>query len=186
MLFNLCKIWNKKGFEILVIITVIIIIAGAILRIGKKGTYQTLNDYKDKLLTRKGSNNFPVKAKREPIVSKSEGLCRRVLEKYFNKPFNKARPDFLRNPVTGGNFNLEIDCYNPELKLGLEYSGAQHYKYVPFFHSSKEAFLNQKYRDELKRRMCIDNGVKLIEVPYTVKYEQVENYVINELKKNGY
>jgi hypothetical protein len=185
--------WKRKGFEILIGITVIIIIIGAIFRIGKKGTYETLNNYKDRVVSNslrslgtKPNENSPIKIKREPIVSKSEGLCRRVLENYFGKPFNKARPDFLRNPVTGGNFNLEIDCYNPELKLGVEYQGKQHAEYVPFFHSSKEAFLNQKYRDELKRRMCRDNGVKLIEVPYTVKYEQVEKYLINELKKNGY
>jgi hypothetical protein len=187
MLFNnICKTWNKKGFEILLIMAALVIIVGAILKIGKKGTYETLNEYKDKLLSRKGSTKFPVKIKREPIVSKSEGLCRRILEKYFNKPFDKARPDFLRNPVTGGNFNLEIDCYNPELKLGLEYQGKQHSEYIPFFHSSKEAFLNQKYRDELKRRMCKDNGVKLIEIPHTVKYDKVEKYLMNELKKNGY
>ena len=53
-------------------------------------------------------------------------------------------------PVTGGNFNLELDCFNKELRIGLEYNGVQHYKYVPYFHKNKEAFLNQKYRDDMK------------------------------------
>ncbi len=37
------------------------------------------------------------------------------------------------------NFNLEIDCYSPKLKLGVEYNGAQHYKFIPHFHKNKEA-----------------------------------------------
>ena len=121
-----------------------------------------------------------------PKDSKGELECRRVLQKIFRKPFDKARPDFLRNPVTGGNFNLELDCYNPELKLACEYSGQQHYKYLPFFHRNKDAFLNQKYRDELKLRMCKDNGITLIEVPYVVKIENIEGFLKKELRKNGY
>jgi hypothetical protein len=118
--------------------------------------------------------------------SKGETECRRVLEEVFNVEFGKDRPDFLNNPVTGGNFNLELDCYNKNLKLAVEYNGVQHYKYTPFFHKNEEAFQNQKYRDELKRRMCKDNVVTLIEVPYTVKIDDIEKYLLKELLKNGY
>jgi hypothetical protein len=92
----------------------------------------------------------------------------------------------LRNPVTGNNFNLEIDCYNPNLKLGVEYNGVQHYKYVPYFHRNNEAFLNQKYRDLIKSQFCKNEGVILIEVPYTVKVKDIESYLISELRKNGF
>lgn len=115
--------------------------------------------------------------------SKGEVECRRVLEKTFKKSFNKSRPNFLNNPVTGGNFNLELDCYNQDLNIACEYNGAQHYKYIPYFHKNKEAFYNQRYRDELKRRICKDNGIILIEVPHTVKTENIENYISKELKK---
>ena len=89
----------------------------------------------------------------------------------------------MNNPVTGGNFNLELDCYNQDLNIACEYNGAQHYKYIPYFHKNKEAFYNQRYRDELKRRICKDNGIILIEVPHTVKTENIENYISKELKK---
>lgn len=119
-----------------------------------------------------------------PTVSKGELECRRVIESIFQKSFPKCRPDFLRNNVTSddySNINLEIDCYNHELKIGVEYNGIQHYKYIPFFHKNKEAFYNQKYRDEMKRTKCQQNGIFLIEVPYTVKVEDIEKYIRNEL-----
>ena len=118
--------------------------------------------------------------------SKGETECRNVLENAFDRSFGKARPNFLNNPVTGGNFNLELDCYNPELKLAVEYNGVQHYKYTPHFHKNNEAFLNQKYRDELKRRMCKDNMITLIEVPYTIKVENIKDYLVKELFRHGY
>jgi hypothetical protein len=101
--------------------------------------------------------------------SKGELRCKYFAELYFKKPFERVRPEFLRNHVTGGKQNLELDCFNPELKLAIEYNGEQHYNYIPFFHSSREAFLNQKYRDELKKVYCRENGITLIEVPYNVK-----------------
>jgi hypothetical protein len=78
--------------------------------------------------------------------------------------------------------NLELDCYNEELKIAVEYNGIQHYKYIPFFHKNKEAFQNQKYRDYMKREICEKNGIKLIEVPNTVKIENIESYLREKLK----
>ena len=74
--------------------------------------------------------------------------------------------------------------YNEELKLALEYNGAQHYKYIPYFHKSKDAFHNQKYRDEIKKYKCKENGIRLIEVPYNVK--DIEEFIERELRKLGY
>jgi len=119
--------------------------------------------------------------KGESNDSKGEIECRRVLRKIFNKPFHKARPSFLNNPVTGGSFNLELDCYDSDLKIAVEYQGKQHYVYTPFFHKNKEHFLNQKYRDDMKRRMCKENNIKLIEVPYDVKIKEIENYIRQKL-----
>lgn len=184
MLGKIKEFWEKYGFIISLVIFILIVIISAIFRLGKKGNRSGKNSQlfmgnKNDKMDNLEINNEP---RRKPIGGKSEGLCRKVLETYFNKPFPKARPDFLRNPVTGNNFNLEIDCYNDEMKLGLEYNGAQHYKFTPYFHKSKEAFQNQMYRDELKRRMCRENGVTLIEVPYTVKYDDIPKYIMDKLR----
>jgi hypothetical protein len=114
--------------------------------------------------------------------SRGERRVKLFLEKLFRKPFRKQRPDFLSNPVTGGTFNLELDCYNDELEVAVEFNGRQHYEYVPFFHKNKEAFLNQKYRDEMKRRKCYDRGILLIEVPYTEE-NRLEEYILERLRR---
>ena len=116
--------------------------------------------------------------------SKGELECRKFLETVFQVPFSKARPDFLRNPVTGNN--LEIDCFNPTLRLGVEYNGKQHYSYTSFFHRNKDASFNQQYRDELKRRMCRENNITLIEVPYTLKLGDIGPFLSFKLKQLGY
>lgn len=183
-IYKIKNFWEKNGFLLSLVIFIMIVIISAIFRIGKKGN-RTQYGENLKKYTKKYDSNIEDKIKRKPIGGKSEGLCRKVLETYFNKSFPKARPDFLRNPVTGNNFNLEIDCYNDELKLGLEYNGAQHYKYIPYFHRSKEAFQNQAYRDELKRRMCKENGITLLEIPYTVKYDNLPKYIMEKLRDIG-
>jgi len=114
-----------------------------------------------------------------PRESSGEMECRRVAEMLTGRPFPKKRPDFLRNSVTDAN--LEIDCYCDELKIGIEYNGKQHYHYTPYFHSSKDAFYTTKYRDEMKARLCKENGVNLIIVPYTVDIKDIEEYLKQKL-----
>lgn len=56
-----------------------------------------------------------------------------------------------------------LDIWIPELKIGIEYQGAQHDKPVEFFGGQK-AFDENLKRDARKRQLCKENGVKLIEV----------------------
>ena len=181
MITKAIKFWREYEYEIIIVGTILFILLAGLVRCikGKKGSW----DYFDKNILNTPAHYKKAKKKRgPPKESKGEIECKRVLEKIFNKPFNKIRPNFLNNPVTGGDHNLEIDCYNSELKIGCEYNGQQHYKYIPFFHKNKEAFQNQQYRDELKRRMCKEEGILLIEVPYTVRVEDIESYIKKELK----
>ena len=99
--------------------------------------------------------------------SKPEFECRRVLEERFKKPFISVRPDWLRNPESGAC--MELDCYNEELKLAVEYNGEQHYKYIPKFHVSKAHFEKQLRRDKEKKKICEERGVNLLIIPHTVK-----------------
>lgn len=114
---------------------------------------------------------------KKPFIKESKGeiICKKAAEELFNKKFEKVRPEILKNDVT--KHNLELDIYNNDLKLAIEYSGRQHYEYVPFFHKNHESFLNQRYRDEMKKNKCKEAGIKLIEVPYKVKHEDIPQFI---------
>ena len=172
-------IWNSYGFEILFIISVAFIILYGLYRYltKSKGTWSTKQYF---------NYNLPSKNKFKKNISSGELKCRDVLEKMFNRPFKKDRPQFLNNVVTGGKYNLELDCVNLDMKLAVEYNGIQHYKYTPYFHKNNEHFLNQKYRDYMKRVLCKEAGITLIEVPYNIPIEEIENYLKKQLSQNGF
>lgn len=115
--------------------------------------------------------------------SYGEEECRRVLEKVFDCKFPSVRPRWLRNPES--NMPLELDCYNSDYGIAVEYQGEQHYRFVPKFHASQDEFARQKRRDAYKRLLCQKNNIHLIEVPYWVSRSAIEEYLIQELRKIG-
>lgn len=185
MISNMINVWKNKGFEIILCLCILFLLVFGLYNFitKNKGTFSKSKYYSTLHVK---NYKYPKSQNTNKIESKGEAECRRVLESIFKKPFTSQRPDFLRNPVTGGNFNLELDCYNEELRLAVEYNGAQHYKYIPYFHRNNDHFMTQKYRDDMKRRICKENKVNFIEVPYTIKIENIKQYIIENCKKIGY
>jgi hypothetical protein len=184
-------LWSKYGFEIVVGICILFIILTGIINniFGRKGTYsskKTIFETNRSISRYKGISKPEISPKGIIKESRGEAECRKVLQQLFQKPFTSQRPDFLRNPVTGGNFNLELDCYNSSMGLAVEYNGIQHYKYSPYFHRNKDQFMTQKYRDDMKRRICKEKNITLIEVPYTIKVEDIKDFLIKVCKSHGY
>jgi hypothetical protein len=192
--FNKIKeYWENNGFEAVVTICIVIIIILCIYNIifKKNGTYSemALLNFKKRSFNNNNSNNNSNSNNIEyiqhtPNDSKLELQCKLHLENIFKIPFYKIRPNFLRNEVTG--YNLEIDLYNDDLKLGVEVQGDQHYKFTPFFHRNKETFMLQRYRDEMKKEKCKKEGITLIEIPYKVGEKGLKKYLITQLRINGY
>lgn len=81
------------------------------------------------------------------------------------------RPDWLVNPVT--ERKLEIDIYVYDLKIGIEVQDGQHTKYTPFFHKGEDDFKAQVQRDEIKRHMLKEYGVRLYEIYKRADIEQM-------------
>lgn len=62
--------------------------------------------------------------------------------------------------------------YLPDYNMCIEYNGKQHYNWSDTYFSNKiteeqrkEKFKEQQTRDEIKRQYCMDNGIKLLEIP---------------------
>ena len=107
--------------------------------------------------------------------SNREGECCTALEDIYGVPFDTVRPAWLRNPKTGKN--LELDCYNDKLKIGLEHQGEHHYKFPNYFHKTKEEWIKQVQYDQYKRQRCDEEGVYLITVPYDVPIHEIRDYI---------
>lgn len=211
MFGKLKKLWDDKGFEFIVMVCIaMFLILGVWNWLNRrKGTWtkdkrwypiggvapydphSTRNKY-NSVLSAENSYVPGGDKGRNPLNSKGEVECRRVLRELYGRSFSKSRPEFLKNQALGNGQNLELDCFDKITRpdgtpvlLGVEYNGIQHYQFVPYFHKNKQSFETQKYRDYIKKQMCKDNGVILIEVPYKVKLADIKRYLITELEKNG-
>ncbi|KKM85834.1 hypothetical protein LCGC14_1285050 [marine sediment metagenome] len=108
-------------------------------------------------------------------------ICRRFFERIFKVNFPKQRPEWLVNPITGGQMHL--DGYCKKLKLAFEFNGPQHYVYYPKYHKSYEDFLKQQERDGIKAKLCKKMGITLIVVPHTLDYYEFQDYIVEEYEK---
>lgn len=119
------------------------------------------------------------------IAKTKEEKCRNIFERLFGLSFLRCRPDFLKNPKT--KRNLELDGFNRSIPtalgkgLAFEYNGSQHYFFNPKYHINYERFEEQVERDDFKKKACLKNGVLLITIPYTVRDEELEDYITKKI-----
>jgi hypothetical protein len=114
-------------------------------------------------------------------MSINERTCRKIFEYLFKKQFMKSR--HLKNPET--NNSIELDGYNKELKIAFEYNGIQHYKLIEYW-QDQEKFDHLQNTDKLKIQLCKENDINLIVIPYTVKYEDLYTFIINQFPNNNF
>ncbi len=58
-----------------------------------------------------------------------------------------------------------LDVYLPALGLALEHQGEQHYKAISAF-GGENALQRNRERDVIKRRLCEENAVLLVEIKF--------------------
>lgn len=174
---SLSQWWNKYGVYVVILIFLIFFTAILYVHFSKPELFEEglIEIYSDDTPLFQSQKSLYIPSQRK-TESKGERICKEVAERLFKRPFHKIRPDFLKNDKTGKN--MEIDMYNDELKLGIEYNGIQHYKFSPYYHrNGQKDFEGQIYRDKLKEQRCEENEIKLIVVPYLVKPDEIENYI---------
>lgn len=62
---------------------------------------------------------------------------------------------------------LYLDFLIPNVKMGVEVHGRQHYEYIPFFHKSRAGFLHAQSRDRTKAEWCEKNQIELMILKYS-------------------
>ena len=75
-------------------------------------------------------------------------------------------PDTLYQHRPGWLGRQSLDLFIPSLQTAIEYQGIQHYRPVDFF-GGEDALQQRKELDRVKRQLCEENHVRLIEWPYS-------------------
>lgn len=110
--------------------------------------------------------------------------------KYY---FPTVRPqelliDNLSDDIKNGHNRLEIDCYNENLRIGLEVDGRNHFKYDPFMHNNDiKNFERQQKLDNIKNRLCLNSNIKLLRIQYyvyTTNLYNTKKYLYDLLVEN--
>ncbi|QQS61536.1 MAG: hypothetical protein IPN70_01215 [Candidatus Moraniibacteriota bacterium] len=111
--------------------------------------------------------------------ARNERICKKMFEAISKKRFIKTRPKWL---MSKSNRPLELDGYCKELNLAFEYQGVQHYPLKRNFFGS---YNNNSVleRDRLKRDLCKKHDVVLIEIPYYIKLDELQDYIVKRCKE---
>src|SRR5665811_1589246 len=98
------------------------------------------------------------------MASQTEQLARNLLYHYQPRlrQVHGFRPDWLKNPVTGRN--LEIDIWLPDIQVGIEIQGVQHGRPTKGLQRDFAAFEKQQRHDMLKIELAKQHGVTLYQL----------------------
>jgi len=112
---------------------------------------------------------------------KNEKLLFNILRKHANIPFFYDYS--IKQIDKTAERALRFDFYFPDLKLAIEYNGAQHYCPVSFSSDTSQQTKDQNFadiqdRDLYKQQFCDEQGIKIIWIDGRIyKNEILETYV---------
>lgn len=78
---------------------------------------------------------------------------------------------------------MQLDWYCPDVKVGCEFNGQQHYEQVKYFQKTKKAFMYQQSCDSIKSKLCKDRGITLLSIPYNISV--TVQFMREQLKKEN-
>ena len=113
----------------------------------------------------------------------SEKMFRCILEKVFNCSFPSCRPSWMKSDKMRC---LQIDGYNEELKIGFEYQGKQHFKFVPYFHKNIQKFERLQFLDKTKKHILEQKNIFMFYPIYKLKKENYLNFIYSSIKNTEY
>lgn len=111
-----------------------------------------------------------------------------ILDSYLGEIGSKEHTFFdLRDNIT--NRVLRIDGFYSLKKIIVEVNGAQHYFPVRFggisLKRAEENLKKYQRRDRIRQKFCLNKGYKLIIIPFTVKLNNVVDFVEKQINENN-
>jgi hypothetical protein len=120
---------------------------------------------------------YIVKNDSKTIKSKYHISTRKLLHEMFSgyTILEEMKLPGSRDPAKRST--LFLDFFIPNLQLGVEVHGQQHYEFCKFFHKTKAGFLTSVKRDLIKEDWCSLNSIDLIVLKYSDKIEDWRNQI---------
>lgn len=109
--------------------------------------------------------------------SKSEAAVIDKLERLTGLDFPTAHPKWLHG--------MELDGYNADAKIALEFSGPLHTKWYPA-KETYESYLRRVKRDRQKKELCKQHGVYLIVLDMRLPQKHHVAYLRSRLYDAGF
>ena len=109
--------------------------------------------------------------------SKSEEVARATFKQLFGGEFKKRRPTWLRN---SRGRQMELDGYEERLGIAFEYQGRQHFENIGIY-GMGDRLEQRKADDELKKTLCRENHVELVELRWDDEYEDFPRLIRERL-----
>ena len=132
------------------------------------------------------SHEYPQSPKSKTTQNAGCTRCKKKNEtklyEYCKQLFPKFEIERNKKGLFQKNKRMELDIWIPELNLGFEYQGEQHYIVRRDWPNGEELLLQTKKRDQLKKEYCAELGITMIEIKYdwgmdrSVVIEELENY----------
>lgn len=116
-----------------------------------------------------GLQSFTNAYKRGKIGHKTESMVLEIINAYVDRGrFETAKPEWLRASDqevlgnAGGSVTLELDGYNPEIEMCLEYNGPVHYATTHTEGKEYDSWIRGRKNDMIKKKAVLDAGKKLM------------------------
>lgn len=121
----------------------------------------------------KGKKNKILDLRRKRVWRQEEKIYTILRELYPNKIIRRHDRKTLKG--------IELDFNLPELRLGIEYDGEQHFDKELYEKLYGEGFEAQVKRDRKKDRLCIKKMIKLVRIKYDEKINKTN--IKNKIKE---
>lgn len=122
-------------------------------------------------------NKYIVKKDDKTVKSKYHIVARELLAKMFKGYTVLEEVKLPGSRCPSKKSALFLDFFIPNLSLGIEVHGQQHYEFCKFFHKTRAGFLTAKRRDFIKEDWCILNSINLIVLKYSDSLEDWRNQI---------
>lgn len=169
----------------IIIVSVGVLIAGPCARISPGSVRSGGKSARNKI---RQNNKDRVKDLSRHPRTKSEALAVNILEKITGVSFPTVNPEWLRvRERIGANVQehtIELDGYNADIGVALEFSGPLHTKWSPSIEPYK-SYLRRVILDRAKIEICEKHGVCMIVIDMTLPRIHWRNYIASRLQDCG-